>query len=127
MTNRVLIVDDEESVADLLGELFRVLHFEPTVSYNPRHAIELIAEERFDVVVSDFRMPGMNGQAFYNAAVKACPELARRMIFLTGDMLSEETQMFMRAAEVPFLTKPFALSQVQALVNSLIEEPVLAD
>lgn len=121
MAERALILDDDAAVADLLGEIFRILGLEPRVCYEPEKALELLEDECFDLVVSDYRMPGMNGQGFYKALMAVRPELARRVIFLTGDLQSDETQEFMRATSALFLSKPFEFAKVQRVVRGVLQ------
>jgi CheY-like chemotaxis protein len=125
MSERVLILDDESLIADLLGEIFRILGFEPRVCYEPRAALAALAEQDFDLVVSDYRMPQMNGQRFYNALVALRPELAQRVIFLTGDAMSDDTQEFFRATGAPFLGKPFDLAKVERVARSVLDHSPL--
>ena len=83
-------------------------------------ALELIEKENFDLVISDYRMPGMNGRQFYEQAVKQRPLLARRIIFLTGDVVNEETLAFVSSIGNPHIAKPFSLSGVKTVVAEVI-------
>ena len=117
---RILVLDDEKSIAELLGELLQALGHRPTLCHAGAHALELLDETEFDLILSDYRMPVMDGQAFYESAVKQKPELARRIIFLTGDVVTEETQAFLRSVGNPYLAKPFQLSSVAKVVEQVL-------
>jgi two-component system NtrC family sensor kinase len=127
---RVLVLDDEPSLADLLSEMLGALGHEADVCLSPVRALEILQTRPFDLVISDFRMPVMNGAAFHQALSKINPDLARRVIFLTGDVVSEETQDFLASTGNPHLNKPFQLTSLQAVIAEVLAaagpEPVVA-
>jgi CheY-like chemotaxis protein len=118
---RILVLDDEPAIAELLGEMLSLLGYSTTLRHCPADALELIAQNEFDLVVSDFRMPRMNGQEFYQQAIRRKPELARRVMFLTGDVVNEETQAFLQSTGNPHLSKPFQLARVEQMVAEVLQ------
>ena len=95
-----------------------LLGYTPTVCATlAAQALELIDRQDFDLVISDFRMPGINGRQFYDLALQKKPALARRIIFLTGDVVNEETQDFLESIGNPHIAKPFNLSSVKKVVE----------
>lgn len=118
---RILVLDDETSIAEMLGEMLGLLGYTPTLSHAPMQAIELMEEQEFDLIISDFRMPGLNGQQFYEMVARKKPEMARRIVFLTGDMVNEETQDFLKASGSPHLAKPFNLENVKRIVAEVLQ------
>ncbi len=121
---RILVLDDEKSIADMLAEMLGLLGYTPTVCNSPVHALEILAEHDFDLIISDFRMPGLNGRQFYQLAAQKNPELAQRIIFLTGDVVNEETQAFLHSIGNPHIAKPFNLTSVKKVVEQSIRKPV---
>jgi two-component system NtrC family sensor kinase len=117
---RVLVLDDEPSIADLLSEMLGALGHQPAVCLSPLRALEILQTRPFDLVISDFRMPGMNGEAFHQALSKINPDLARRVIFLTGDVVNEETQHFLASTGNPHLDKPFQLTRLEAVIAEVL-------
>jgi two-component system NtrC family sensor kinase len=117
---KVLVLDDEKALAEMLSEMLAILGHTPTVCHSAVHALELLHEQPFDLVISDFRMPILTGQQFYESAVKEYPALRRRFIFLTGDVMNEETQSFLRSTGNPHLTKPFNLARVREAVSHVL-------
>jgi len=113
----ILVLDDEKSIAEMLAEMLGLLGYTPTVCNAPAHALELIEDQDFDLVISDFRMPGINGRQFYELASLIKPALAQRIIFLTGDVVNEETQQFLKSIGNPHIAKPFNLSSVKKVVE----------
>jgi len=125
----ILVLDDEKSIAEMLAEMLGLLGYSPTVCNAPLRALELLEDHDFDLIISDFRMPGINGRQFYNLATQKSPALAQRIIFLTGDVVNEETQAFLQSIGNPHIAKPFNLSSVKTVVAECIRahvEPELA-
>lgn len=116
----VLILDDESCVCELLGELLSILGYETRHANSPDKALAMLDKEDFAVVLSDLRMPQMDGQEFYKAATLKKPSLARRIIFLTGDVASEETQLFLNETGSPFIPKPFELAVVDEAIAKVL-------
>ena len=71
-------------------------------------------------------MPKMNGQEFYQQAVQKKPELTRRIIFLTGDVVNEETQAFLQSTGNPHISKPFQLALVEQTVARVLQQNAVA-
>jgi CheY-like chemotaxis protein len=117
---RVLILDDEPSILALLAELLDLLGYSCATCQSPADALRTLRSESFDVVLSDFRMPQMNGEQFYAAAISARPELKEKIIFLTGDTLSDDTQIFLKRTGARHLNKPFDLESVQQTISEVI-------
>ena len=117
---RVLVLDDEQSIAELLAEMLDALGHQPVVCLNPVAALEMLQARPFDLVISDFRMPDMNGEQFHQALAKINPALARRVIFLTGDVVNEETQHFLATTGNPHLDKPFQLARLEAVIAEVL-------
>lgn len=117
----VLILDDERSIADLLGELLDTRGYSATTCGSGAEAIDLLGHTDFDLVISDLRMPEMNGADFYRLAVGKKPGLARRIIFMTGDSVSEENHSFLQSSGAPHLSKPFKLAAVERLVAETLQ------
>jgi two-component system NtrC family sensor kinase len=119
---RILVLDDEQAIAELLGEMLSILGHRPTLCFAPPQALELIHENEFDLIISDFRMPVMNGEEFHQAVSERKPDLARRMIFLTGDVVHEKTRAFLEQDGRRHLSKPFQLTRIEAVVQEALSE-----
>jgi CheY-like chemotaxis protein len=120
---RVLVLDDEQCVADLLSEMLDVLGHQPAICLSPVAALDMLRSTSFDLVISDFRMPVMNGEQFYHGLAKINPGLARRVIFLTGDVVNEQTQKFLASTGNPHLDKPFQLTRLEAVIADVLAVP----
>jgi CheY-like chemotaxis protein len=90
------------------------------VCLSPLAALEMLQTRQFDLVISDFRMPGMNGAEFHQTLANMNPELARRVIFLTGDVVNEQTQKYLASTGNPRLDKPFQLARLEAVIAEVL-------
>jgi two-component system NtrC family sensor kinase len=119
---RVLVVDDEEPVANLLARLLRELGHQPIVVNSGAEALELIEREQFDLVLSDVKMPGMSGFELHQTIKRLSPDLAARLVFVTGDLLSAATQARIAQSGNPYIAKPFAIERLETLVRTLLAQ-----
>ena len=119
---RVLILDDEPCISELLSEMLLLLGYAPTKCSSPQAALDLLDREEFDVILSDFRMPQMNGDEFYRKAVARNAGIKARIVFLTGDTMSEETQAFLARTGSRHLSKPFDLVSVEQLIAEIVSQ-----
>jgi HD-like signal output (HDOD) protein/signal transduction histidine kinase len=106
---KILIVDDEVYLLDLMKEiLLSKGDFEILTTTSGREAIELLSKDNhFDLVISDIRMPGVDGMQVYNF-LKA-ERMGTRIILVTADTYSEDVAQFLKNNRVKFLKKPFEL------------------
>jgi two-component system NtrC family sensor kinase len=118
---RILVVDDETELAAVLREALELAGFEVATAESGLVALELLEEARFDAIVSDLRMPGMDGAALWRAVRERQPLLATRMLIITGDTLSPGAAEFLREAGCAVLEKPFAPAEMVAQVRALTE------
>jgi len=89
-------------------------------------ALKRIENNRYDLVISDLCMPGVDGPELHRRIRDEDEGLARRMIFLTGDTVSPKSRMFLEESGNRWLTKPFNLTDVQDAVRTLLEEDLLS-
>jgi DNA-binding NtrC family response regulator len=74
-------------------------------------------EHPWDVILTDLKMPALDGQGLYEQVCRARPEMAHRFIFSTGDLVNPETLAFLRTTGCAYLSKPFKLESVLDLVS----------
>jgi PAS domain S-box-containing protein len=116
----ILVVDDEPQIADVLVQ---------TLSNDGQHvetatdgvmALDKLQRHTYDLILSDLRMPAMDGPGLYREAERHYPGLERRIIFLTGDTMSSQTRAFLEQTRVPCLPKPFSLQEVRQVVQRVL-------
>ncbi len=127
-THRVLIVDDEVTIRIALRRFFARMGWSVEEAPNGETALELLALDQqqtsvphFTVVVSDLRMPGINGMEMYDRLKESYPAILRRLIFSTGDLVSEEAAAFVRSTDCIVLQKPFELATLREVVDRVLQ------
>jgi len=120
---RVLIVDDEPLVAGLLVELLEGDGHHVEVAGNGRAALERLTARGFDVIISDFKMPVLDGAGLYEGLARHDPRLRERLVFISGDTLTPDTRRFIQATGVPTVDKPFDAAQVRRVVQGVLRRP----
>jgi two-component system NtrC family sensor kinase len=116
----ILVLDDEPDIAAVVAEALESDGHQVDVATNAVMALEMLGQRSYDLVVSDTKMPVMDGEAFFVELERRDPTFRRRFIFLTGDVLSREKREFLEGAGAPFLTKPFDLREVRRLVQRVL-------
>jgi CheY-like chemotaxis protein len=116
---RILVVDDEPEIAATLAEMLQDAGHWVETAENGRQALDRLAAGAFDLILSDLRMPVMDGPALYSALRASHPALLGRIAFITGDTLSTQIKEFLAATGVPSIEKPFSTEAIRALVARL--------
>jgi two-component system NtrC family sensor kinase len=114
---RVLVVDDEPSVAQLITDVLRRLGCRVRLHTDSNRALQEALREPFELIICDLRMPGLDGRAFHRILNERNPELARRLLFITGDTLAADTRAFLDQVQLPHIPKPFLVEELRAAVK----------
>lgn len=117
---RILVVDDEELVVTLITEIMALDGHYVTPAFNGAEALGLLEVHEFDLIISDVRMPAVNGPTFFEILQTTRPDLLTRVIFVTGDTVSPSTQQFLQKTGRPVLAKPFNPERLRSLVNETL-------
>jgi len=120
---RALLVEDERVVGELLAEFLALEGYEVDRAMNGREALELVRRRDYALIVSDVRMPDVDGPTLYHELRSMCPEVTRRMVFVTGDVMNTETRRFFDEAALRYLEKPFTIAEFRAVVYRVLAEP----
>jgi len=112
---RILIVEDDETIANLERAVLEVEGFEVEIARDGIEGLERVKSDGYDVIISDFTMPRMMGDEFYLRVKELNQELAKRIIFVTSAIND-----FMKSTGNRFLEKPFSNQHlVQTVKESL--------
>ena len=116
----ILVVDDELSLTRALARLLRRDGHTVDIVANGRLALDQLRERAYDLILSDWRMPELDGPGLYQALAQQYPHLQQRFVVLTGNTLSPETLAFSAQHGVPQLTKPFTASEVRRIIQQVL-------
>lgn len=114
-----LVVDDEESNAALVRRVLAGAGYDVESTTLSRRALVMIERNAYDAVIADVKMPELSGQELYGRVCQIRPEMARRFIFITGDIDGEDTREFLDQSRCSYFMKPFNLERLTAAVDTL--------
>jgi nitrogen fixation negative regulator NifL len=114
---RVLVVDDEPHVAGVLTDVLKAQGAHVEAVHGGREALERLEQGQYDIILSDVRMPGLDGPGLYKAVGAAHPQLLSRFVFLTGDTLNPESSEFVEQTGAPCISKPFDFDEVYRVIG----------
>ena len=117
---RVLVVDDEPALGKAVRRSLMAEHDVSVVTSAREALARFAAGERFDVIVSDLIMPGMTGMDLHAELMRADPETAAHMVFLTGGAGMPEAREFLARVPNPRVDKPFETKNLAAIVARLL-------
>ena len=124
MKKRILVIDDEELIIRSLAKLLEKNGFEVFVAKNGQDALIMAEEKEFDLIISDVRMPGMNGVE----AVRGIYEVLKRRegkippgIFITGYADKESEQAVARLNPIAYIYKPFDIVELVQKVKGVFK------
>jgi len=116
----ILVVDDEPAVAALLAEALSRDGYNVDTAANGAVALERLAAQKYDLIISDSGMPVLSGPELYRELERRDPHLVRRFVFVTGDVLNPSTRAFLEQTGAPQLEKPFTLESVKRVVRRVL-------
>jgi PAS domain S-box-containing protein len=117
----VLVVDDEADVAELVRDILQVDgHLVETAS-SGSEALNMARERDFDIILSDIRMPELDGPELFAMLERMDPKYVRRIAFMTGDTLSQDVENFLASSGRPHLEKPITPADVRELIAGMRE------
>jgi CheY-like chemotaxis protein len=115
---RILIVDDEPAIAKLLAIAFRGAGYDVRVAADGAEAVNIFQTHRFDVLLSDVRMPGMNGHELVRWVVSHYPKTRTVLMSAFDDLQCEGCGVAVQPCLL--LAKPFRPKYAVALVEQII-------
>ena len=116
----ILVVEDETRLASAVIDALRDAGYLVDHAADGEVALEKINEQAFDMVICDLKMPRLDGKAFYRMLEAAAPGLAKRVIFVTGDVAGTEAEGFLKESGCRWLAKPFRLGDLLRAVRDTL-------
>ncbi|MEO6655495.1 MAG: sigma-54 dependent transcriptional regulator [Pyrinomonadaceae bacterium] len=120
---KILIVDDEQSYRQLLSLVFEEQGNEIRTAMNGRQALELLAAEPADVIISDVKMPDMDGIEMLRAVRETLPDLG--VILMTAFASVETAREAFKLGADDFIQKPFDVEELKLIVKKTLEKQAL--
>src|SRR4029434_5766154 len=108
----VLLVEDERALALAVSEALIDAGLEVDHAGDGEEALARVRQSSYDLVICDLKMPRVDGMALYRAVAAASPVLARRVIFVTGDVAGADAERFLEESGCRWLAKPFRLGDL---------------
>jgi signal transduction histidine kinase len=105
----VLLVDDEASIRELVSRFLRRRGHHVETAANGRAALDAVATRAYDVILTDLKMPELDGEELYARLVAMDALLPDRVLFMSGDTVADATRDFLSRTARPFVSKPFDL------------------
>ena len=116
----VLIVEDERALATAVGEALTDAGLKVDHAADGEEALACVRQKTYDVLICDLKMPRVDGMTLYRAVAAATPALARRVIFVTGDIAGTDAERFLEDSGCRWLAKPFRLGDLLRAVRETL-------
>lgn len=116
----ILLVEDEPSLRTAIARFLSGLGYEADAVDSGEAGMEAVATKPYDLILLDLRMTGMSGEHVYEQLLANHPDQAERVVFMTGDMHSDEASRFIRNSGRQVLAKPFSLSELEDRLRQML-------
>lgn len=120
LATRILVVEDEPLLAQLMLELLADEGRAIDIAANGRIALEQLEEHAYDLILSDLCMPELDGVGFYTEVKRRRPDVVERMVFVTGTTEAPAYREFLAESGVPVLAKPFDVGALYEVVHRML-------
>ena len=118
---RLLVIDDEPLVRAMISRQASAEGYEVVEAESGARALELLLAKgaEFAAIICDLRMPGTSGAALHDQLERQAPQWLSRLLFVTGDLASNEAAAFAERCRAPILTKPFSAIELMRRVRAV--------
>jgi PAS domain S-box-containing protein len=116
----VLLVEDERALAAAVADALADAGLRVDHAGDGEEALARVRQKSYDVVICDLKMPRVDGMMLYRAIAAATPALARRVIFVTGDVAGTDAERFLEESGCRWLAKPFRLGDLLRAVRDTL-------
>ena len=118
--SRILLVEDERALAAAVAEALTDAGLQVDHAGDGEEAFARVRQGTYDAVICDLKMPRVDGMMLYRAIAAATPTLARRVIFVTGDVAGTDAERFLEESGCRWLAKPFRLADLLAALRAVL-------
>jgi len=117
---RILVVDDEPTILAFLKKVLGGEGYDVDTASSGEEALGMIKNERYHLILCDIKLPGLSGIEIYEQIGKVAPSLQKRIMFITGDVISTGTEAFLKKTKSPYVTKPFDIAKLKEEAKRVI-------
>jgi PAS domain S-box-containing protein len=117
---KILVVDDEPSIRQLVSRVLSKEGHEVEAVDNAEDALERIKSKRYSLILLDIKTPGIGGIKLYKQLQEIAASLAKRVVFVTGDVMNKRSTDFLNKAKAPYIIKPFDTEQLKRDINRIL-------
>ncbi|MCM8798750.1 MAG: response regulator [Candidatus Omnitrophica bacterium] len=125
LSAKILVVDDDPLILETMKDILEIEGFQPLLSSQAQEGLEIIKRDNPDLVITDIKMPGVNGLEFLQRVKEISPELP--VIIITGFASLESAIEALREGAYDYLIKPFEVEKIIAIIKRAIKEKMLAE
>jgi two-component system cell cycle sensor histidine kinase/response regulator CckA len=106
---RALVIEDETALGEAVAAALADEGFKPDRAHDGEEALRKVRERHYDVIICDLKMPKVDGMMFFREVSAKLPHIARRLIFVTGDVAGTDAERFLEESGCRWVPKPFRL------------------
>ncbi len=117
---RVLVVEDDVPIGRMLASILADEGYVVDLASDGLTALGKIEAREYDLILTDLRMPELDGVGLYRELERRQPEMLRRLIVITGTSGHPEYESFLEETKVPYLEKPFSLQALQSITRRVV-------
>jgi CheY-like chemotaxis protein len=116
----ILVIEDEPAIALVCRRTLGAEGFDVDVAVNGKIGLDMLKQKEYDLCLVDVRTPAMSGIEFYEYMEANHPQMAKRIVFSTGDVMSGNIKEFLEKTKRPYLPKPFTPDELRAIVKTAL-------
>jgi CheY-like chemotaxis protein len=117
---RALVVEDELALGEAVAAALADEGFKVDRAGNGEEALLRLRERHYDVIICDLKMPKVDGMMFFSEVSKKMPHVARRLVFVTGDVAGTEAERFLEESGCRWVPKPFRLRDLVRIARETL-------
>ncbi|MEO0249871.1 MAG: response regulator, partial [candidate division WOR-3 bacterium] len=118
--HNVLIIEDDLSIVKLLQKIVTAEGHRADIAMNGIEALAKLRERSYDLIFCDTKLPQLSSHEMYHEVRQLSDALAQKMVFVTGDVMSDEARGFLERTGSRFIQKPFTCEEIVRLMRSLL-------
>jgi PAS domain S-box-containing protein len=120
----ILVVDDEPTILQFMTRVLTEEGHQVETVDNANDALDRLKSKRYSLILLDIKLPEVSGIELYQRIQQMAKSLVRRVVFITGDVIGEDTKNFLTTTKALHITKPFDTEQLKKDINGILTQGV---